>query len=239
MSITIAVLTDFHYSDQPNPDRPERRGEIVDLIFQKAVERLNKTIKPDVTVLGGDLIENPDSPLAKSLLGKLQEVASSLESKVIAIAGNHDPDVNTFYEIFDRPEDYLDIGGIRLIPFLDKQEPEYNASRNKTDLQRMEKLSSSFSGPIVYLQHVPIFPPGTSDCQDVYLNVEEILEVIRSLENTTLSVSGHFHRGVDLFNEGKDWFVVVPALYEIPFRFLSIKINDQGKISSRLETLGE
>ena len=58
MSIKIAVVTDCHFGKAPTSTR---RSDIVDIMLLRVVNRINQHIKPDVTLILGDLVDVDDS----------------------------------------------------------------------------------------------------------------------------------------------------------------------------------
>jgi len=222
MSIKIAVISDIHYAKEVAISA--RQGQIGNLLLQRAVGRLNATIRPDVTLLLGDVLDDPESLDAPELLTELKQILDSLESAQIVIPGNHDLPEERFYQIVDRPPDFLDLAGHRFICFLDPEEPNWNARRLPEDLERMSAARSGYDGPIVALQHVPVFPPGTSDCCYGYTNIDEVMAATRA-DGIALSISGHYHPGTELIRQGEHAFFVAGALCESPFRFFVVEVN--------------
>ena len=120
--------------------------------------------------------------------------------------------------------DFLDIAGVRFAAFVDEERPGWNAFRSEHDLRGMKELRAGFDGPIVALQHVPLFPPGAVDCPYNLTNAHEAIEAMRE-SAIFLSIGGHFHRGTDLLRARGASFVVAPALCESPFQFLEIRTD--------------
>jgi histidinol phosphatase-like PHP family hydrolase len=224
MKVKIAIISDIHLSSAPNLF--PRRGEIAEILLLRAVYRINGMIKPDLSVVLGDLIDNGNDPQAGNDLRKLKKILDRLESPSLILPGNHDGNEEAFYRVFPRPEHYLDIKGVRFAPFIDMEEPEYNARRSPFDLEFMNLLREDFEGTIVTVQHVPLFPPGTCDCPYNYTNAGEIIETMRR-NNIRLAVGGHFHPGVDLLRTSNANFVAAPALCESPFSFLEIDLDGE------------
>ena len=77
----------------------------------------------------------------------------------VIIPGNHDGDPQAFFSVFGTPQKHLDIAGVRFAAFVDEERPGWNAFRSEHDLRGMKELRAGFDGPIVALQHVPLFPP--------------------------------------------------------------------------------
>jgi len=211
MSIKIAVITDLHFSEDKNQNIPARQGDLADVFLLRTVHRLNRYIKPDVTLILGDLLDEPDHPNSIELLQRLKAICDKLESPYIAIPGNHDPAPSKFYSVFDEVPDFTDIKGVRFIPFLDNEAPGYNAKRSIEDIAKLAKARDSFEGQIICLHHVPLFPPGKSKSPYNYTNAEEIIEEM-SCNGANLAISGHYHKGVDLINTGGISFLTAPAL---------------------------
>ena len=224
MPVTIAVISDLHFVE----DEPEacgtRRGHIADILFLRAVHRFNRMICPDVVVLLGDVLNDGDAPSAPGPLGRMRDIADLVVSPVIAMPGNHDGNPDAFYSVFDRPEPSVDVEGVRFLPFVDPEEPGYNARRTRRDLERMTESRAGFDGPIVALQHVPIFPPGASDCPYNYTNADEVIAAMRD-NGIGLAISGHYHAGIELIRDEGVSFLTAPAACEQPFRFLEVVLD--------------
>ena len=223
-NVKIAVITDIHYGD--NISIPSCQGSVGDVLLLRTVHRLNRMIQPDVTLVLGDILDDPESPDAGRRLEKMQSLLRLLESPWMAIPGNHDPVPDQFYEFIERPPDVMNIKGVRFVPFVDPEEPGWNAKRLRHNLDRMKQVRHGHDGPIVAFQHVSLFPEGMSDCPFNYTNLDEVLDAVR-LNAFTLSIGGHYHPGIGLLREGHNAFVVGKALCESPFSFLEIDLDGE------------
>ena len=222
MSCRIAVIADIHYSLTP-PLSAARRGEWGAVLLRRTIERLNRYIKPDVTVVLGDLIDDPHASDAPALLGSLRDLLEGLDCPWLALPGNHDPSPAVFYDVFDRVE-YLDVNNVRMASFVDADEPGYNASRSAEDLTRMATVADGHRGPLVALQHVPVAEPG-GEAKYGYTNCAEVTTAMRA-HGYTLAVSGHHHPGAGLRQRDGVTTLVVPALCEAPFSFAVVTFDD-------------
>ena len=220
----LAVISDTHFDPSEKPVLAERRGEIADILLLRTVHRLNRLIKPDVTLFLGDVVDDGWRIGANQDFERIRQIVDLLESPLIVIPGNHDADPQAFYSVFPRPAEMVDISGVRFLPFIDPEEPGCNARRTQEDLERMAAARSGWDGPIVTLQHVPIFPPGMSPCPYNYVNVDEVIATMQRY-GITLALSGHYHEGFDLIRNEHADFVAVPALCEMPFAFLEIDMQ--------------
>lgn len=230
----VAVIADPHIDFSVDPLSYEaskertlgRRTDIADILLLRTIHRLNRYIRPDLVLIVGDLINDPSSPLADTYYEKIKAMLSILKMPYIVIPGNHDVGNDRFYRFFDRPnEGKIDIGGVRFLVFTDPEEPGYNARRTAEDLERMKAArEDGFSGPIVTVQHVPLWPPHLGDWPYNYTNIVEILDVMRSV-NIKLAISGHYHRGFRLRVDDGSVFMAAAALCEDPFPFWVVSLN--------------
>lgn len=220
MSIKIALITDTHFDDTSS-DHPTRRTAIADILFLRAVHRVNRFIKPDVVLLLGDIVDQGNSSAGLTCLQRMRDLADLIHAPTIAIPGNHDPDPKTFFFVFGRPTPWLDVKGVRFVPLVDVEEPGYNARRTPEGLARMAEACAGFDGPIVAVQHVPLFPPGSSDCPYNYTNAEEAIAAMRA-NGISVALSGHLHEGMDLVRDEGLSFLAGPGLCEDPFPFLEV-----------------
>ena len=220
----IVVISDLHFSDTPLA-AGLRRGDLADVFLLRVVHRLNRYIRPDVVVFLGDVIDDGMAPGAHSLLIRLRGILNLLRMPWLILPGNHDGDVKTFYEIMPRPPEHADLAGVRFLPFFDIEEPGYNARRSELDLMRMRSARGSFTGPVVALQHVPLFPDGASDCLYRLVNSADAIAAMRC-GGIDMAIGGHYHPGfTDVRQDGVD-YLAVPALCEAPFAFHELIVGD-------------
>lgn len=231
MAFKIVAISDIHYKRCELNTCTRRRSAIASILLLRAVRRINRYIKPDVTLFLGDLIDDSASSIAAQESMELKGIIDLLESPVIVISGNRDLPCEDFYTIFPRPSNITDIGGVRFVTFLDPEEPGFNARRTESDLELMRTARSGYDGPIVSLQHVPFFSHGTGPSPYSLINAKEAWEVFEN-NNYTLSLSGHYHPGDDQTQSSKGKSLTLPALCESPFAFIEIEI-DGDKITSK------
>ncbi len=217
MKCRTAVITDIHYSRSP-PAIAARQGNWGAVLLRRTVERLNRCIQPDVTVILGDLLDDPKAADAPALLTELRAILERLQSPWLVIPGNHDPAPEAFYEVFKRVEQ-LDVNGVRLVSFVDEEQPGYNARRSPAGLARMV-------GGQVALQHVPVGVPGRETPYG-YTNYEQVAAAMRT-HGYRLALSGHYHKGRELQTADGITTMTVPALCEAPFSFVLVTIHEDS-----------
>lgn len=235
MSLRLAVITDIHYADRPNLRNPERAGQHGAALLKRVLRRLDAEGWPDAVLLAGDLIDcaGEDDVAAGARLEELAALLAAVPVPAIAIPGNHDPLPEEFYRHIPQPPEFIEVGGVRIIPFLDPERPGWNAERLPGELAKFDRARSGFSGRLVALQHVPLYPAGTAEKVPYrYWNRDEI---IRKMQETgcVLSISGHHHSGDAPVSDGRCSYTCVPALCEAPFSFAHITLGDDGAVYYR------
>lgn len=225
---SIAVIADVHYGDD-HPDS-RRRCSIADILLERAVRRLNGLVRPDVVLILGDLVDDGDAPAAEERLHVLRGILEGLDAPYLVIPGNHDGDPGQFYRVFPRPGLFEDIGGVRFLAFVDREEPGYNATRSDEDIERIRMAGDDHDGPVVALQHVCLFPPERTLAPYNYTNAGDIVSALKDA-GVALSVSGHHHHGAEDAVESGVTFVTAPGLCEAPFPLLEITLD-----GDRIET---
>jgi len=228
----IAALADFHYAMGTPPGA--RRSDLAPLLLRRAVARLNRFVKPDVTVLLGDLLDRGSEPDGSELRGQLAKIVATVESPTIVLPGNHDGDAEAFYRDFERPGPWTDVAGVRLVGFDDPEEPRCWARRTAADIERLRAARSGWDGDIVCLQHLPLHPPGSAACPYNLTNADAAIGAMCEV-GARLSIGGHYHRGMDLVERDGCAFVGAPALCEAPFAFLVMEIDGDRITSERQE----
>ncbi len=218
---TIAVIADLHYGRTTTADR---HGDIADVLLHRAVTHLNDMVRPDITLLMGDILENGDAAGAAAERYRLQNILRDLRGPYIIIPGNHDGDIEAFYRSFNRPPDVVNVAGMRLLPFIDEDRPALCAERPAEALGRFQKAREGFEGPIIALQHVPVFPEGALDCPYNHVDADAIIEAMAAAD-VQLCVSGHYHPGHPPLQSGPTTLVTAPAMHGFPFELLVIRLE--------------
>ncbi len=227
-TITLAVLGDLHDGGAlPTEGR---------ILLQRAVAHLNDMVRPDVTVFLGDLLEDGTAPDAATRRETLQEVLDELEGPCLVLPGNHDGPADRFYCEIQRHYAIEEVAGIRFVTFLDRDEPGFHASRDPAHLDRLRVARDGFDGPVVALQHVPVFAPGTTACPYNHLDADAILRAMRR-HGVTLCLSAHGHAGHPPLREGPTTLFAVPALSVAPFTVGVVRLRHGAVEAVDVETL--
>lgn len=223
--VKIAVASDFHLDLSGRASVANREVGLIDLLAERFVHTINRHVAPDITLILGDLVDEGDGRDAHRHYLRLREHFDRIESPLIIIPGNHDGPA--FLNVFGKPAGITDCSGVRFVACVDPEEPGYNARRMPAELSLMQEARRGYDGPIVMLQHVPVFPPGSHDCPYSYVNATEIVEAVEEL-GINLSLSGHYHHGIDGLERNGTVFHTVEAFCENPFSFDVIEIDTSG-----------
>jgi len=218
---TIAVIGDLHYGLSK---ADHRHGDIADILLHRALVHLNDIVKPDVTLVMGDVLDDGAAPDGVAKRMHLADILRSLHGPHVIIPGNHDGETGAFYRSFDRAPDIMEVAGMRVLPFIDEDRPEYCAERPVAELDRFRMAREGFDGPIVALQHVPVFPDGAVDCPYNHLNAGAIVEAM-SAAGVQLCISAHYHAGHAPLQVGPTTIVTAPALCTPPYELLVIRLD--------------
>jgi histidinol phosphatase-like PHP family hydrolase/predicted phosphodiesterase len=232
----IAVISDMHFHHDRSAVIGSRRAGISDLLQLRAVHRLNRFVRPDLVVVLGDIVDDSSLPETGGQFQTMRRILDLLRPPWIALPGNHDGAPERFFRHFPPLPAALDIAGVRCMAFVDPEEPGYNARRQDSDLRRMASArSDGWKGPVVMLQHVPLFPPGRHPCPYNYINATDVMEQMER-SGITVAVSGHYHAGFDLLHSGALCFAAAPALCEAPFSYLLLDL-DGGAVRAERHSL--
>lgn len=219
----LVLLADLHDA-AADVAGSARRSAGARWILRRAVRRINRYLRPDLVVLAGDLLENGCAPDAAERYTAIREILDRLEAPWLAVPGNHDAPLDAFYSYLPRPADFTEAGGVRVVCFTDPPAPYWCAERLPADLARSESAGEGASGPVIALQHVPLFPRGATPCPYNFENAEAALESARK-GGISLILSGHYHAGFPLTMANGIALACAPALCEAPFRFLEIELE--------------
>ncbi len=231
MSLKIVVIADLHAGDARL--NGHIRGDIADLLLSRTALWLSTSIHPDITILLGDIADDGKSQSGKAWYPRIAKALGRVEGRTMIIPGNHDCEANEFYEFFEKPGEWVDVNGVRIVPFIDEEIPLWNSRRSAADIEKMRRARAGFDGEIVCVQHVPVLPPGASECPYNAVNAEEIIDVMRQ-ERILLSIGGHYHWGVDLIERDGMYFGAADAICRGEFGFWEVDIDGKDvKVKKR------
>ena len=233
--VTIALISDLHYSASRNLTCPSRRGEYMPALLAGTVKYLNRNIHPDLVLCGGDLINEPSAEDADLLTGIQAGILGLLDMPCLVIRGNHDLPQDRFTRHFPFCP-MADAGFVRIVAFDDPELPGFNSFRTPEDLDRMTLAAENWDGILFSFQHTPLLPPG--QCMYGVENASATIARLRE-SNYRGALSGHYHAGKALMECNGLQFFVQSALCEPPFSGTVLRIGRKGIISAEPFVAGD
>ena len=226
--MTLLAVSDLHYTGlaRQTAQQPPLRGELARTLLNKVFLRLERMgIKPDLTVLLGDLVENGADRNADLDLVTLHGELTRSGIPVLPLPGNHDAEPAAFNSFFNTAPGLHEIGGYGFIVYNDTYNESHESARSEESLAMTLSIAASHPGlPLVALQHCPIYPAIDSHYPYRPTNAAEIIDSFQKA-GVILSLSGHFHKGQKARTHEGVLYHTVPALCEQPFRFSLIRLN--------------
>jgi histidinol phosphatase-like PHP family hydrolase/Icc-related predicted phosphoesterase len=227
-SITLLAIGDLHYTglSRQTAQLPQLRGELAQTLLKKVFVRLHHMgIKPDLTVLLGDLVENGMDSNADLDRVTLHGELTRSGIPVLAVPGNHDGSAAAFNAFFNTSPGLHTFCGYGFIVFNDDYTETHECSRSEADIAMAKAIAEQNPGlPLIALQHPPIYPAIDSHYPYRPTNAGEIIDSFQKA-GVILSLSGHFHKGQKARAHDGVLYHTVSALCEQPFRFSLIRIT--------------
>lgn len=233
-SFNFAVISDVHYNDGT------AKGAKADAakILRGAVQRMNED-RPDFVIFLGDNIEKSKEPLLKSFL----KTINPIKSPYYIVVGNHD---SYNYSGMSRE----DFG--KIVSLHNPHQKKYTSNyvfHPTSDVAAVvvDSVSPGMFGPhgyftqdtlswldetltkyknkkVIIFQHVPAKEPVPNERANI-LNEREYFDVLNKHNNIFMIVSGHYHYASAKEDEKGVYHFSVPALYEAPYYYGTMKIQ--------------
>lgn len=243
-ALSIAHITDLHArtSIPVTPEEPTGVREALD-VLPKALALLKKQ-NIDLLVLTGDLIDVPTPPLGvpsatdadpQTLHAvhqdytRLKKILDNGGIPDTVIAGNHDYEP-IMWDYFERTPYAFDTAqGYRVVRFHDREDSDHSLHRLHREQALWETMLKDPKSPLqIHLQHYVIVPELDEAYPYNYENSETLKKEMADSGNVLLALSGHYHVGSELIQEGDCFFAVGPAFYKPPHAFRIYRIEGEA-----------
>ena len=229
-TLTLLAISDLHYTGlaRQTAQPPYMHGALSRTLLKKVFLRLQHMgIKPDLTVLLGDLIENGNDQYAALDLISLHAELCRSGIPFITLPGNHDGNPETFKNIFATHAGLHQVNGYGFVAYHDHYAESHVCKRSDKDLAMTRNLGKAHPDlPLIAIQHSPVYPAIKSHYPYRPENTAEIIDSYRKA-GVILSLSGHYHKGQKARQNEGVLYHTVPALCDYPFCFSLIRL--QGK----------
>jgi len=232
MNLDLLVLGDMHYVGPEGTARPlpARKGKFALELAVRVVRNALRAGRPDAIVLVGDIVERGSAPGAMEDAKQVRDSLSAFGIPLIVVPGNHDDYPDRIQDIFDCPEGVHEINGHLLVTFSDRYDPGTEVPlRSAESLKRLDDLSGS-GKPIITIQHPVVLPKIECNYPFNLVNSVEVAQAYAK-RGVCLSISGHFHDGVEAFESEGVTYLVAPVLCEAPFSYTRIRMK-AGQVDS-------
>ncbi len=224
--INILAFADIHYVKTAKHIHiiEKRKTNLGLQLVEKAISFTDME-NIDLIILLGDLVDNGNAPLVEKDLLALSSVLKETKKPVIVAPGNHDPNPEIVFDIFNDYEGVHSHLGYQIINFADGYDEDDTSRRCFEKMERLfYKLNPDI--PTIVLQHNPIYPPIESSYPYNLENAKDVMEFYKK-NGVILSVSGHAHWGIDTVKKDNVAYLTCPALCEEPFKYKTISFKGE------------
>lgn len=226
--LKMLAIGDIHYaSGRRVAPTPERRSAYGVEFLKRVLRRFSDEEKPDVLVLPGDLLDDGREREARGDLLSIRKVLEESGIPAVSVPGNHEGDNAAFFSALgDTPGLHL-VKNFIIYSFSDAYGENDSCSRREEDLDRFRSETGKHPGKkIIALQHNQVHPLIESAYPYNLANAGQVHRFYAE-NRVFLSISGHYHPGIDLASRNGVGYLTVPALCESPFRYLIIDIQGE------------
>jgi histidinol phosphatase-like PHP family hydrolase len=227
--LRLLVMGDAHYAPseaEAAGSPPDRRCTLGLELVRRAVADARLRGGFDAVVLLGDLLDNGDLPGAAAALVALADSLreASPETPLVVVPGNHDGDPARLLGAFaDRPGLH-GLGGYRLITFADAYDEGDRGTRSAADRRLLRQIAEKPGGPLVAIQHNPLYPRIESDYPYMLSNSDALIADYAAA-HVLASLSGHYHAGQPPAIHDGTLYLTVPALCEAPYCYAIVTLD--------------
>ena len=232
MNCRILVITDMHYVNaakhifKNRARKCEKAKENLELVYQKT-----DLGNIDAVLVLGDTVDNGNAENAAKDLTEIKNLLDKFKKPVISVCGNHDGTLSAFTSVFDSPDVRM-IAGYQFAAFHDTYDGSDNARRDMDKMRRMfEKLNGGV--PVIAVQHNPVFPEIQSGYPYNLINSTEVCGFY-SKNNVMLSISGHYHTGIDISEKDGVMYITAACFCEEPHTYGILHLNGKNIIWQEL-----
>lgn len=223
--MNVAHISDLHLRHHlpGTSEITSRRSRDMPDRFAAAIAQI-AAAAPDLLVISGDLLDYPLDKLndpetlaqGEQDLRLIGEILDELTCPVALIHGNHDHPV-LVRSVFGHLPMEQTVAGHRVLCFYDDEDIDHVPRRLGPSLQRFQAaLSHDDPMPQIHVQHYVIWPLLNDDYPHTYYQGAWLRQQITSSDRVRLVLSGHYHKGVPLFQIDSTFFAVSRAFAEEP-----------------------
>jgi len=241
--VRIAQVSDLHLPvlNQREPESlPDIKKEYD--LFERTILRI-AGLKVDLLVITGDIlgIEEERDAVSLHMNSSASEIKNIIESyhkvckildastmRYMVLPGNHDYE-KVFWQVFDRNAASIEINGYIIVRFTDKEDDNHIPERRGGELEKFRNiLSDTLKSRQIHIQHYLLTDPPEDDYPYSYKNYKKLQQEIVNSNNVLICLSGHYHKGINMFEKAGTFFTVGPAFCTPHRKYRIYRIQDRA-----------
>ncbi len=221
-------MSDAHYDPSAGEIGPDARGKYTHLgceLLVRAIDDANRRGGFDAIAVLGDFLDEGDADWSDQALDQVASkiIQAAKGTPILVVGGNHDGPAKRLYKKFGTKPGLVELGGYRFYLSCDPCDGDY-CTRPEADRKNFTKIVSAPGGPIIALQHNPIYPEIISKSPFMLINHKQVLEDY-SGAGVMLSISGHYHRGQEISELAGVKYATIGALSVSPFSYSLVTLD--------------
>lgn len=223
----ILLIGDLHYRSDGISLIPERKTKY-GIEFLKRIKKRIEDI--DIIIICGDILDDGENPKSENEYIEIKKILDSFEvKKILYVFGNHDKNSEKFYEIFGEDK-YFVFDNFLFYVFCDRYLENDLCIREEKEIENFKKLvKENKNKKVIVIQHNVVYPELETSYPYNINQAEKIHKLYRE-NNVFLSISGHYHKGIDLIEKDGVYYFTLPAICEEPFKFFILELKDKPEI---------
>lgn len=227
----LLAIADLHYAPSEEDAAaapPERRCVLGLELALRAIADARLRGGFDAIAILGDLLNDANLAGAANALTDLADAIGEAapDAALLIAPGNHDGDPGLVYTIFRAAPGVRELGGYRFVTFADACDAADRCTRSDEARRLLHRLATEPGGPIVALQHNPLYPPIESDYPYMLTNGADVLGDYAEA-GVLLALSGHYHAGQPPTSHRGTLYATLPALSEPPFSYALVTLRER------------
>ncbi len=224
-TLDLVIVGDLHYTGRSGSARAIP-GLVPPLGLECAVRALRDAVRdgrPDAVILLGDLVDQGSTTEAIENWREIHQRLRAFGVPLVVTPGNHDERPETLMRVFGSRTGIQEINGYLLAVFHESYEVGTEVPlRSLTQMAELGAVRGS-GKPIIAVQHPVVWPPLNRDYPYTLRQADRVAEAYADA-GVCLSLSGHFHAGLEPIVHRGVTYLVCPALPQRPFVYTRVKL---------------
>ena len=204
-------------------------------LFARAIDII-RAEGPDLLVVSGDLLDFPlyafnDPDMLARAEQDLRLIAAMLgrvSCPIALVHGNHDHEELTA-SVFSNLQEDFSCAGHRVICFHDNEVVNHAPQRLLGERERfLAALINADATPQIHVQHYLAWPFAHDSYPLAYREAQHMRDSIVASGKVRMVLSGHYHPGIEPFEDHGTWFAAAPGFADPPHSFFVYDVSPAG-----------